>query len=385
MGSVYQDSAASRKPASFPRFSARGGRNLAALSGVGASLVGALRRLDLAAADVHDGAGERMKAIVVRAFGGPEQLRLEDVPDPAPGLGEVLVRVHAVSVNTTLDVHLVAGASGMDPALPFTPGVDPSGVVEAVGEGVTSLKVGDRVAGTTTLVTFGGYAELVVLRESRVSLVPGEVDFPTATVVRRHFGMAHSQVEAAGLQAGESVLVMGAAGARSVCLIQLAKEAGATVLAGAGSAERVAAALTMGADHGINYRDSDLVESVLAATDGRGVDVVFENVGDPRLWPKAIESMAVGGRLLTIGTHAGDGILPVDVRRLYRNRLKIIGGLGSSAQADDFANAALRGVAEGRYRVLIDRVLPLAQAADAFRLIAANAVTGKVILHPIAG
>ena len=326
-----------------------------------------------------------MKAIVVSAFGGPEQLRLEGVPDPTPGPGEVLVRVHAVSVNTTLDMHLVAGASGMDPKLPFTPGVDPSGVVEAVGEGVTSFEVGDRVAGTTTLATFGGYAELVVLRESRISLVPDEVDFPTATVVRRHFGMAHSQVEAAGLQAGESVLVVGAAGALSTCIIQLAKEAGATVLAGAGSDGRVAAALSMGADHGINYRENDLVEEVLAVTEGRGVDVVFENVGDPRLWPKTIESMAVGGRLLTIGTHAGDGILPVDVRRLYRNRLKIIGGLGSSAQADDFADTALRGVAESRYRVLIDRILPLSHAADAFRLIAANEVTGKVILDPTAG
>ena len=326
-----------------------------------------------------------MKAIVVSAFGGPEQLRFEDVPDPTPGPGEVLVRVHAVSVNTTLDVHLVAGASGMDPKLPFTPGVDPSGVVEAAGEGVTSFEVGDRVAGTTTLATFGGYAELVVLRESRMSLVPDGVGFPTATVVRRHFGMAHSQVEAAGLQAGESVLVMGAAGALSTCIIQLAKEAGAKVLAGAGSDGRVAAALSMGAEHGINYQENDLVEEVLAATGGRGVDVVFENVGDPRLWPKAIESMAVGGRLLTIGTHAGDGILPVDVRRLYRNRLKIIGGLGSSAQADDFAAAALRGVAEGRYRVLIDRILPLSHAADAFRLIAANEVTGKVILDPMAG
>ncbi|MCY4582748.1 MAG: zinc-binding dehydrogenase, partial [Chloroflexi bacterium] len=194
-----------------------------------------------------------------------------------------------------------------------------------------------------------------------------------------------SQVEAAELRADECVLVMGAAGALSTCIVQLAKEAGATVLAGAGSDARVSAAMSVGADHGINYRERDLVEAVLAATDGRGVDVVFENVGDPQLWPKAIESMAVGGRLLTIGTHAGDGILPVDVRRLYRNRLRIIGGLGSSAQADEFADAALRGVAEGRYRVLLDRVLPLSQAAEAFRLVASNAVTGKVVLEPTMG
>lgn len=326
-----------------------------------------------------------MKAIVVRAFGGPEQLRLEEVPDPTPGPGEVLMRVYAVSVNTTLDVHLVAGEAGMAPALPFTPGVDPSGVVEAVGEGVTSVKAGDRVAAITELSTMGGYAELAVVRESRVALVPDAVDFPTATVVRRHFGMAHSMVAESGLQAGESVLVMGAAGALSTCIIQLAKETGATVIAGAGSGGRVAAAMSMGADHGINYRKDDLVEGVLAATDGRGVDVVFENLGDPVLWPKAIESMAAGGRLLTVGTHAGDGILPVDVRRLYRNRLRIIGGLGAGSRGDTFIDDALRGAAEGRYRVLIDRVLPLSQAAEAFRLVAANAVTGKVVLEPGAG
>ena len=323
-----------------------------------------------------------MRAIVVRAFGGPEQLRLEEVPDPVPGPSEVLVRVYAVSVNTTLDVHLVAGEAGMAPALPFTPGVDPSGVVEAVGEGVTSVKAGDRVTAITELSTLGGYAELAVVRESRVALVPDAVDFPTATVVRRHFGMAHSMVAESGLQAGESVLVMGAAGALSTCIIQLAKETGATVVAGAGSGGRVAAAMSMGADHGIDYRENDLVEGVLAVTDGRGVDVVFENLGDPALWPKAIESMAVGGRLLTVGTHAGDGILPVDVRRLYRNRLRIIGGLGAGSRGDTFIDDALRGAAERRYRVLIDRVLPLSQAAEAFRLVAANAVTGKVILEP---
>ncbi len=326
-----------------------------------------------------------MKAIVVRAFGGPEQLRLEEVPDPAPGPGEVLVRVHAVSVNTTLDVQMVAGASGMDMALPFTPGSDPSGVVEAVGEGVTSLKPGDRVAAIAELTRLGGYAELVVVRESRANVVPDEVDFPTATAVRRHFGMASSMVAESGLQAGERVLVMGAAGALSSCIIQLAKEAGATVIAGAGSGGRVAAAASMGADHGVNYRENDLVEAVLAATDGRGVDVVFENVGDPHLWPKAIESMAAGGRLLTVGTHAGDGVLTVDVRRLYRNRLKIIGGLGAGSRGDTFIDEALRGAAEGRYRVLIDRVLPLSQAGDGFRVVIDNEATGKVIFDPTLG
>ena len=296
----------------------------------------------------------------------------------------MLVRVRAVSVNSTLDVQVVAGTAGLPVALPFTPGVDPSGVVEAVGEDVTSLKVGDRVAGAASITTFGGYAELAVLRESRANIIPDGVDFPTATVVRRHFGSANTLVVESELQAGETVLVMGAAGALSTCIIQLAKDAGATVIAGAGAGERVSAAVSMGADHGVNYRERDLVEEVLAATNGRGVDVVFENLGDPHLWPKAVKSMAQGGRLLTIGTHAGDGVLPLDVRHLYRNRLKIMSGMGPGEQPSAFFDAALRGAAEGRYRVLIDRVLPLAEAADGFRLVMANEAVGKIILDPAA-
>ena len=323
-----------------------------------------------------------MKAIVARNHGGPEVLALEDVSRPVPGTGEVLVRVHAVSVNTTLDIQVVAGTSGMAVTLPVTPGVDPSGVVEAVGDGVATLKIGDHVAASTGIPSFGGYAEFVLARESRANLIPDGVDFGTATVVRRHFGPASTLIEEAEIKPGEHVLVMGGAGALSTCIIQLAKEAGANVIAGAGADRRVDAAVSMGADHGINYRQADLNKEVLAITDGHGVDIVFENLGDPKLWTAAINSMARGGRLLTVGTHAGDGVLPVDVRQMYRNRLKIMSGLRSSDQPDSFFDTAIQGVASGKYRVLIDSVLPLNRAGEAFQRVLDNEAVGKVILDP---
>jgi NADPH2:quinone reductase len=164
----------------------------------------------------------------------------------------------------------------------------------------------------------------------------------------------------------------------------LAKEAGAKVVAEAGAPSRVEAAVGVGSDRGVNYRQSDLTEEVMALTDGDGVDVVFDNLGDLWLWTAAINSMTHGGRLLTVGTHAGDGILPLDVRLMYCNRLKLMSGLRSGDQPNVFFDTAISGVAHGRFRVLIDRVLPLRQVDEAFRLVSDNAVVGKVILDPTA-
>lgn len=323
-----------------------------------------------------------MKAIVAREFGGPDKLIIEEVPIPEPGPGQIRIRVHAVSVNSTLDVQLVEGRSGMAVELPVTPGVDPSGIVDAVGPDVTRLKPGDRVAANAPPPVCGGYAEFVVVDERNALVIPPEIDFPSATIVRRHFGTARIMVQKANIQSGEWVLVMGAAGAVGTCLVQFAKEAGATVIAGAGSDTRVETARSLGADHGINYRAHDLKQEVMSISDGRGVDVVFENIGSPDQWPLAVGSLARGGRLLTIGTHGGEGILPVDVRALYRNRLTITSGLPLTGRADESFDADIAGVISKKYQVLIDRVLPLAEAGTAFDLVRNNATLGKVIIDP---
>jgi NADPH:quinone reductase len=335
-----------------------------------------------------------MKAIVIRAFGGPEVLRLEEVPTPEPGPGEVLIRVHAVSVNRTLDLNVRAGKYAVLPKLPHVLGTDPSGVIAAIGPEVTNRKVGDRVA-TTSVVrmptpttpmvalgvhVWGGYAEYVKVPAAITYIVPDNVDFPTATVVARHAATAFSLLrDEAKLKAGEWVLIMGAAGGLGSAGIQVAKLLGAKIVVAAGSAERAAAALKLGGDAGVDYRHQDLAAEVQKITGGVGVNVVFENIGDPDLFRQAVLSMARGGRLVTAGSHGG-GIVPLDVSRLYLFNLTIIGSFGRNNPAD--VEASLRAAAEGRYKVVIDRVLPLGEAAEAHRIVAERAGIGKVILTP---
>lgn len=333
-----------------------------------------------------------MKAIVVREFGPPEVLRLETgVPDPVAGPGEVVLAVHAVSVNRTLDLAVRAGTYVAPIRLPHIPGVDPSGVVTAVGEGVTERRVGDRVVtlpwrtrpmgpmDALGVQHWGGYAQSVKLPAHATALIPAGLDFATAAVVARHAPQAFNLLrDRAQLKAGEWVLVMGASGGLGSAGVQVAKLLGAKVIAAAGAPERVAAARGMGADHGVDYAREDLTAEVLRITGDRGVDVVFENIADPVLFPKAFRALARHGRLVTAGSHGG-GTVPLDVQRLYLYQIAVMGSLGFT-QAD--VAFALDAAARGHLRVLIDRVLPLAEAAEAHRLVAARLTTGKIVLDP---
>jgi len=334
---------------------------------------------------------DMMKAVVMHRFGGPDVLSCEDVPKPVPGPGEVLVEVHAVSVNRTLDLVVRAGDYGAPIKLPHILGVDPSGVIAAVGEGVTERAVGDRVVtlpwrskpvGPLDAVGMqhpGGYADYVTLPAMATARIPDGLGFAEATIVTRHAPQAFNLLrDRGGLKAGESVLVMGAAGGLGSAGVQIARLLGATVIAAAGAPERVRAALDLGADHAIDYRAEDLTARVLEITGGRGVDLVFENIADPVLFPKAFHAIARHGRLVTAGSHGGGEVM-LDVKRLYLYQIAVMGSIGFT-HAD--VEASLEAAAQGKLAVLIDAILPLAQAREAHERVAAREGVGKIILSP---
>jgi NADPH2:quinone reductase len=344
-----------------------------------------------------------LKVIVLREFGGPEVLRWEDVPTPTPGPGEVLVKVHAVSVNRTLDLQVRQDGGNYGVTLPLVMGCDPAGTVVALGPGVEPVEVGDRVAafgfvgcgrcshcaeGNHPRCTarkmlgvqcWGGYAEYLRIPAVNCVPVPAVVSFAHATVIARHFPLAFGECYLADLKRDDWVLVMGAAGGLGSALVQIAGSLGAHVIAAAGTDSRVAAAVSLGAEAGVNYRRNDLEGEVRRITAGRGADVVFENIGDPALWSGAFNALAPGGRLVTVGAHGG-GFVTLDVRRLYQQRLRVISGLGADSRED--LERSFRLAADGALKILIDRVLPLSEAAAAHRLVETNSPLGKVILDP---
>ncbi|MPZ86928.1 MAG: zinc-binding dehydrogenase [Nitriliruptorales bacterium] len=346
-----------------------------------------------------------MRAVVLREFGGPEALKLEEVPDPSPEAGEVIVEVHAVTVNRSLDLKVREAGATRGVTLPHVLGVDPAGVVVATGDDVDAVEMGDRVAvvphircGTCEFCTtgreeqcpnsrhigvhrWGGYAQYVSAPAKNIVQVPDRLGFADAAVILRHAPTAFNLLRnLAEVRSGEWVLVMGAAGGLGALGVQVAKLLGATVIAGAGTDARVESALANGADHGVNYRANDLTEEAERITNGRGVNVVFENISDPALWPKAFASLGHSGRLVTAGAHGG-GKVELDARRLYGRRLRIIGGAGASKR--DIASA-LEAASQGKIHAVIDRIMPLHAAADAHRLFEEDALLGKVVLDPTA-
>ena len=334
-----------------------------------------------------------MKAAIFHEFGPPEVLRYEDVPDPEPGPGELVVAVRAVTVNRTLDCLVRAGdpsqrRRGVAP--PHVLGVDPTGVVAALGPGVERPAVGTRVAcisqlpggGLLGIRCWGGDADYVRVPASIVVPIPDNLPFDEAAAVLRHGPMAHYLLfDLGGLEPGETVLVMGAAGGLGATGIQICKAHGARVICAAGSDERVQVGLDFGADVGINHSKEDLTEAAMAATGGEGVNLVFENISNPETWPRALAAMAMRARMVTAGAHGG-GKVELDCGILYHRNLRIIGGTGNTRRnvADTVAAAAA-----GSLRARIQTVLPLSRAAEAHRIVEAGVPLGKIVLDPTLG
>lgn len=334
-----------------------------------------------------------MRAVVLREFGGADVLQVDELPTPVPGPDEVLVKVGGVSVNRGLDVSVRRGRYARLPPLPHVLGADPVGTVVEVGSGVSDRRPGDRVACGNFIGVqagglpvqlgvdvWGGYAELVKLPARFTTPIPSGLDLHTATVIARHAPLALTHLrDRARVKPGEWVLVMGAAGGLGSVSVQVAKALGASVIAAAGTAERVRAAVELGADAGVDYRAEDLAAEVRRITGGAGANVVLESIGDPELFPAAVDSLARGGRLITAGADGGPGVVPLNVRQLYLKEASI---LGAPRNGPGTEHAALALAAEGRLRVLVDRVLPLADAAAAHELVESRSNIGKILLDP---
>lgn len=329
-----------------------------------------------------------MEAIILREYGGPETLSFETVEAPVPQEGEVLVKVRAVSVNRSFDVVARTGGSPFGLQLPLILGVDPTGEIVDIGPGADRARIGEMVfvsgaapkAKRIGVTAPGGYAQYIAVPAFQARTVPAVLDPAEATVVCRHAVAAFSEVATADVQDGEWVLVMGAAGALGSFVVQLAKLRGARVIAVASSQDRLDACIELGADFGINYKAESLTERVMEITENHGVDVVFENISDPALFPKAFASLAENGRLVSIGYHGG-GTVPVDMKALHIKRLKILSSIMGSG-AKDVMGECLRLASEGKLRSLIGARLPLSKAADGHRLVEEGKLIGKVILEP---
>jgi len=320
-----------------------------------------------------------MKAIRVGAFGGPEVLKLEDVPDPRPGPDEVLVRVKAAGVNP-FDTYMRAGAYGArNPTLPYTPGSDAAGVVESAGPGV-ELKAGERIytAGTIT----GAYAELALCKRAQVHPLPARVTFaqgagvyvPYATAYRALFQLARAQ-------SGETALVHGASGGVGLAAVQLARAAGLTVVGTAGSEEGLQLVRREGAHQAVNHKTADYRKQILDRTGGAGVDVIVEMVAHVNL-AHDLQLLAHRGRVVVVGSR---GRIEIDPRDVMSREAAVLGVLlwrVPDGEAAEIHAALQAGLAGGTLRPVVAAELPLASAPEAHRRITAGDARGKIVLVP---
>lgn len=312
---------------------------------------------------------------------GPQALTWKDVPTPAPKAGEVLVAIKAASLNFP-DLLIVQNKYQMKPPLPFVPGAEFAGLVEAVGEGVTHIKPGDAVAAFAGLGGFGTHAAVPA---AVVMPLPGSFSFPDAAAFLCTYGTTyHGLIDRAALQPGETVLVLGAAGGVGTAAIQIAKAAGARVIAAASTDEKCALCRELGADATINYSSGDLREQIKTLTDGKGSNVVYDPVGGDLAEP-AFRSIAWRGRYLVVGFAQGSiPALPLNLPLL--KGASLVGVFwGEFAKREPKKNAAalaqLAGwYAEGKIKPVIEHQLPMNELQRAFDLMAARQVRGKVVL-----
>lgn len=327
-----------------------------------------------------------MRAVVCRAWGGPEDLKIEDLPRPEPASDQVVIDVAGAGVNFA-DTLMIAGKYQEKPPFPFSPGLEVSGRLSALGAGVSGLEVGQPVM---ALTDWGGYAEAALAQAGDVFVLPEGFDpaqFGWAEIAGFPitYGTAHAALRWHGdLQPGEVLLVHGAAGGVGLAAVEIGKALGATVIATAGGPDKLAVAKAHGADHLIDYRSEDIRDRVKELTQGRGADVVFDPVGGD-VFDASLRCIAWSGRLLVIGFAAGR-VPQIPANILLVKNIAVMGVYWGSYRSH--APERLVGQfeelfawwREGRLRPLVSHKLDLGQAADAMALLLERRSTGKVVL-----
>ena len=324
-----------------------------------------------------------MKAVLCKAWGLPDTLVVEDVPTPQPKAGEVLIKIAAASVNYP-DVLMIQKKYQVQPELPFIPGSEVAGTVAALGEGVTNVKLGDRVI---AFVGLGGFAEQVVAKAAGLIPIPPELDDATAAGFTLVYGTSHHAVIDRGeLKAGQTMLVLGAAGGVGLAAVEIGKVIGAKVIAAASTDEKLAVCKAHGADVLINYSTQDLRAAIKDATGGLGPDVIYDPVGGSYAEP-AFRSIAWRGRYLVVGFANGE-IPKLPANLMLLKGASMVGVFwGDHVRRDPKANAAamremMGWVAEGKLKPLVSARYSLADTAKAFEALAARQATGKVVIEP---
>jgi NADPH2:quinone reductase len=323
---------------------------------------------------------QSMKAIRAHSFGGPDVLQLDELDDPSPGPGQVRVRLHAAGVNP-FDTYMLTGTYAIKPPLPFSPGADGAGVVEAIGDGVSGVRVGDRVytGGTADHKAYGAYREVVICGVGQVHPLPASVSFSEGAAVNVPCVTAYRALFRAAPTSGETVLVHGASGAVGLAAVQLARAAGLTVIGSAGSADGLDLVATEGAHHTVDHRDPQHVEKVMSLTGGRGPDVVIEMLANVNL-DNDLAMLAPRGRVVVVGNR---GRIEIDPRRIMGKEAAVHGMAFWNQTPEELQrayDAVDQALASGALSPVVGQELPLADAAEAHRRVMAPGARGKIVL-----
>jgi NADPH2:quinone reductase len=320
-----------------------------------------------------------MKAIRVHEFGGPEVMKLEEVPDLTAGPGQVVVSVKAVGVNP-VDAYIRSGAYAVKPPLPYTPGMDAAGTVEAVGEGVESVAVGERVYVAGTLC--GAYAEQALCDAAQVHHLPDRVSFAQGAGVNVPYATAYCALyQRAHGQPGETILVHGGSGGVGIAAVQMARAGGFTVIGTAGTEKGRKLVLEQGAHHVVNHREEGYAEQIMTLTKGRGVDLILEMLANVNL-AKDLTLLAPRGRVVVIGNR---GSIEINPRAIMQRDLSILGFMLLHAAKDELAGihaALVAGLESGALNPVVGRQMPLAEASLAHRAVMEPGAYGKIVLIP---